>query len=95
LRQLFKTKGAADPHQKVVIVSSGDFRVGLVVDQIIGNNQTVIKSLSKLHSDVGSFSGATILGDGTVALILDVTHLVNFSQHHEDRLRSERIGRAA
>jgi two-component system chemotaxis sensor kinase CheA len=95
LRQVFKTKSPADPHQKVVIVSSGDFRVGLVVDQIIGNNQTVIKSLSKLHSDVGSFSGATILGDGTVALILDVAHLVNFSQQHEDRTRGERIGRAA
>ena len=64
LRELFKTKAPADPHQKVVIVSAGEFRVGLVVDQVIGNSQTVIKSLSKLHADVESFSGATILGDG-------------------------------
>ncbi len=63
-------------------------RVGLVVDQIIGNNQTVIKSLSKLHAKLQTFSGATILGDGTVALILDVVHLVNFGQAYEQRLRS-------
>jgi len=95
LRELFKTKAPADPHQKVVIVSAGEFRVGLVVDQVIGNSQTVIKSLSKLHADVESFSGATILGDGTVALILDVSHLVTFGQNFESRLRDERIGRAA
>jgi two-component system chemotaxis sensor kinase CheA len=69
--------------------------VGLVVDQVIGNSQTVVKSLTKLHSDVETFSGATILGDGTVALILDVAHLVSFGQKFESRLRDERIGRAA
>jgi two-component system chemotaxis sensor kinase CheA len=95
LRELFKIRNPPDLHQKVVIVSAGEYRVGLVVDQIIGNNQTVIKSLSKLHSDVETFSGATILGDGTVALILDVSHLVNFGQSHEERLHGERIGRAA
>ena len=95
LRELFKTKTPPEPHQKVVIVASGDTRVGLVVDQVIGNSQTVIKSLSKLHADVETFSGATILGDGTVALILDVAHLVTFGQVFEGRLRDERIGRAA
>ena len=47
---------------------------------MIGDHQTVIKSLSKLHAGVKSFSGATILGDGTVALILDTTHLVGVGQ---------------
>ena len=55
---------------------------------MIGDHQTVIKSLSKLHADVETFSGATILGDGTVALILDVAHLVEFGQAHEDRLKA-------
>ncbi|MBK8084155.1 MAG: chemotaxis protein CheA [Devosia sp.] len=95
LRELFRVTRPPDPHQKVVIVSSGEFRVGLVVDQIIGNNQTVIKSLSKLHADIETFSGATILGDGTVALILDPSHLVSFGQAFEDRLRGGRMGRAA
>lgn len=87
LREVFNTPGEADDHQKVVIVSSGEGRVGLVVDQIIGNNQTVIKQLSKLHSSIKSFSGATILGDGTVALILDTAHLVGVSQAEERQLR--------
>ncbi len=95
LRELFGATGPADAHPKVVIVSAGEKRVGLVVDQIIGNNQTVIKSLSKLHADIGTFSGATILGDGTVALILDVNHLVAFGQQFENRLRTQQMGRAA
>ena len=89
LRDMFVTRGEPDAHQKVVIVSSSEGRVGLVVDQIIGNNQTVIKQLSKLHSGLKWFSGATILGDGTVSLILDTLHLVGLGQTHEDRLKSE------
>ncbi|MGE5548777.1 MAG: chemotaxis protein CheA [Solirubrobacterales bacterium] len=88
LRELFTVATPAEPYQKVVIVSSGDLRVGLVVDQIIGDHQTVIKSLSKLHADVESFSGATILGDGTVALILDVAHLIELGQAREQRLQA-------
>ncbi|MGE7416225.1 chemotaxis protein CheA [Methylobacterium tarhaniae] len=77
LRSLFGAEGEPDPYQKVIIVSVGETRIGLVVDQIIGNHQTVIKSLSKLHADVATFSGATILGDGTAALIIDVGRLVS------------------
>ncbi|SFP04430.1 chemotaxis protein CheA [Tranquillimonas alkanivorans] len=76
LRDLFSTTGEPDPFQKVVVVSAGSSRIGLVVDRIIGSNQTVIKQLSPLHARLTTFSGATILGDGTVALILDVPHLV-------------------
>jgi two-component system chemotaxis sensor kinase CheA len=88
LREVFNTPGEAEAHQKVVIVASGEGRVGLVVDQIIGNNQTVIKQLSKLHASIKSFSGATILGDGTVALILDTAHLVGVGQADERQLRT-------
>ena len=77
-----------DHYQKVVIVSAGEQRVGLVVDQVIGDHQTVIKSLSRLHADVEIFSGATILGDGTVALILDILHLVEQGQQQEERLKA-------
>lgn len=88
LRELFHTGTKPDPFQKIVVISTGTERVGLVVDQIIGDHQTVIKSLSKLHHDVATFSGATILGDGSVALILDVTHLVASGQHQEAQLRA-------
>jgi two-component system chemotaxis sensor kinase CheA len=88
LRELFSVAMPADRYQKVVIVSAGELRVGLVVDQVIGDHQTVIKSLSKLHANVDIFSGATILGDGGVALILDVVHLVEQGQQREDRLKA-------
>jgi len=88
LRELFDEPGEPESHQKVVIVAAADVRVGLVVDQIIGSHQTVIKSLSKLHADVPSFSGATILGDGAVALILDVPHLIALGQARETRMQS-------
>lgn len=91
LRELFETDTAPAPYQKVVIVSSGDLRVGLVVDQIIGSHQTVIKSLSKLHADVDTFSGATILGDGTVALILDIGHLVERGQAREEKRKARQV----
>ncbi|MDX5365674.1 MAG: chemotaxis protein CheA [Alphaproteobacteria bacterium] len=88
LRDLFETGTKPDPHQKIVVISTGSERVGLVVDQIIGDHQTVIKSMSKLHANVATFSGATILGDGTVALILDVAHLVAAGQQQEAQLRA-------
>lgn len=88
LRELFNVAGKPDPYQKVVIVASADRRVGLVVDQVISQYQTVIKSLSQLLDDVEGFSGATILGDGSVALILDVPHLIGFAQARETALRA-------
>jgi len=91
LRELFQEQGESDAYQKVVIVAAGDTRVGLVVDQIIGSHQTVIKSLTKLHADVPSFSGATILGDGTVALILDVLHLIALGQLREAEAKNSNL----
>ncbi|WP_438752415.1 chemotaxis protein CheA [Pararhizobium sp. O133] len=88
LRDLFRTGTKPDMHQKVVVISTGTERVGMVVDQIIGDHQTVIKSMSKLHHDVATFSGATILGDGSVALILDVAHLVAAGQQQEAQVRA-------
>ena len=88
LRELFATGTRPDPFQKIVVVAVGAERVGLVVDQIIGNHQTVIKPMSMLHRDAVTFAGATILGDGGVALILDVGQLVAAGQNQEERLRA-------
>lgn len=92
LREIMSSSGTPDRHQKTIIISTGETRVGLVADQIIGNHQTVIKSLSKLHSDVTIFSGATILGDGTAALILDVAQLVTLAQ---SKVEKQHINEAA
>ncbi|TNC43144.1 chemotaxis protein CheA [Rubellimicrobium rubrum] len=80
LRHLFTSTGEPDPYQKVVVVAAGEARIGLLVDRIIGSFQTVIKQLSPLHATMKIFSGATILGDGTVALILDVSQIVSWAQ---------------
>ena len=56
----------------VVVVGLAEQRIGLVVDNLIGEQEVVIKSLSRFCGDVGGVSGATILGDGNVALIVDV-----------------------
>ncbi|PWC74106.1 chemotaxis protein CheA [Azospirillum sp. TSH64] len=85
LRDSFAVRHPPDPYQKIVIISSGDKRVGLVVDQVLGDHQTVIKSMSKLHAGVANFSGATILGDGSVALILDIAQIVAAGQTQELR----------
>jgi len=88
LRELFASGQTREPHQKVVVVSTGEERVGLVVDQILGDHQTVIKALSGFHTDVETFSGATILGDGGVALILDIAHLVAAGQRQDAQMRA-------
>jgi two-component system, chemotaxis family, sensor kinase CheA len=89
LRDIMTIPGTPNPHQKTIIISTGETRVGLVADQILGNHQTVIKSLSRLHSDVTIFSGATILGDGSAALILDVIQLVALAQARVEKQISE------
>ena len=88
LREMFATASEPDIHQKIVVVSTGAERVGLVVDQILGHHQTVIKPMSCFHAGVEAFSGATILGDGSVALILDAIHLVAIGQQLEERQRA-------
>ena len=60
----------------VVIVKKGDSLAGLVVDNLIGQQEIVIKSLGKYIKQCKFISGATILGDGEVALILDANALL-------------------
>jgi two-component system chemotaxis sensor kinase CheA len=89
LREIFGATARADRYQKIVVISTGGDRVGLVVDQILGDHQTVIKPLSPFHAELGTFSGATILGDGTVALILDVGCMASAAvQLHQKPLRA-------
>src|SRR5690606_25366877 len=67
---------AASEFAHVVIVTVGTRRVGFVVDQLIGQEEVVIKPLGKLLQGTPGMAGATITGDGTIALILDVPSLL-------------------
>lgn len=76
MREWFTIAGTAPEIEQVVITSQGDNRVGIVVDHVIGEHQTVIKSLGRVYREVEGISGATIKGDGSMALILDIPRLV-------------------
>ncbi len=77
LRERFSSVGDTPDIEQIVITQVDGVRVGVVVDHVIGEHQTVIKSLGKMYRDVNGVSGATILGDGAVALILDIPHLLH------------------
>jgi len=76
LRDFFMVEGEQPKIEQIVITGVEGSRVGIVVDTVIGEHQTVIKSLSRVYKDVEGISGATIKGDGSIALILDVPSLV-------------------
>ncbi len=71
LREYFSIKTEPPEREQIMIVETDAGRYGFVVDQVIGNYQTVIKNLGRFYRHVHVASGATILGNGTVALILD------------------------
>ena len=77
LRDHFNHEGPAARRQNVVVVRYAEHKAGLVVDDLLGEFQTVIKPLGKLFGALRGISGSTILGSGAVALILDVPALLN------------------
>jgi two-component system chemotaxis sensor kinase CheA len=87
LRDRFVIDGACPDIEQIVITEIEGLRVGFVVDHVVGEHQTVIKTLGRMYRDVGELSGATILGDGSVALILDIAKFVHLLEQEE----SERI----
>ena len=85
LRELFEEEGAASDHENIVVVQYAGKKAGLVVDTLKGEFQTVIKPLGKIFRHLRGVSGATILGSGEVAIILDVPLLVQQSVTSEAR----------
>lgn len=76
LRELFEMEGEPSRRQSIVVVRHAGQKAGLVVDALLGEFQTVIKPLGSMFSRVKCISGSTILGNGDVALILDVPALM-------------------
>ena len=79
LRELFAVPGEEPEIEKIVIVRHEEQRVGLVVDRVLGSHQTVIQSLGTFYRNIEMVSGATIMGDGRVALILNMAGLVELA----------------
>ncbi|MBM7059114.1 chemotaxis protein CheA [Pseudomonas sp. UL073] len=76
LRELFGLAANGGQRESLVVLQFGQSRAGVVVDQLVGEFQAVIKPLGQIFAQNKVLSGSTILGDGSVALILDVPHLI-------------------
>jgi two-component system chemotaxis sensor kinase CheA len=80
LRKLFRAEGEPPPRQELLLTRHAGQRVGVTVDKLLGRVQAVIQALGEGLAGLNRFSGATILGDGSVSLILDLAALVSESR---------------
>ncbi len=94
LRELFDIPGSVPPRESIVVVQFAGQRAGIVVDQLMGEFQTVIKPLGAMFRHLRGIGGSTILGSGDVALILDVAALVH-SVTQTELLQFSNRGQAA
>jgi len=83
MREFFKESGGEPEKPKVVVVEYSRKKIGLVVDDLIGEFQTVIKPMGRIFSKLQWLSGSTILGTGEVAYILDVPKLIKNARELE------------
>ncbi len=83
MRSLFDMPLRNMPRQNMLIVQYAEYRIGLLVDELQGECQAVVKPLNTLFAKMKGLSGSTILGDGRIALILDVAHLVEYVKQCE------------
>lgn len=92
LRSLFGITQSADhERESLVIVQFGSLRAGLVVDSLKGEFQTVVKPLGRLFEGIKCISGATILGSGDVAVILDVSALIESAIAGYEKAEAEKL----
>lgn len=86
MRDFFNIPGDKPDIEQLIVVNSHGNRIGFVVDEVIGDYQTVIKTLGSIYRDIEGLSGGTILGDGSIALILDVLKITQIVQLEEKLL---------
>ena len=72
LRELLQYEPSYEKKQQIVVVQTKNGKTGFVVDTVVGEYQTVIKTLGDIYSNAEGYTGASILGDGSLSLILDV-----------------------
>lgn len=71
LRSIMNIPGSAPEHEQIIIMNTSEQTIGFIVDSVEGKHQTVVKTTGRLFANVKEVTGATILGDGRIALILD------------------------
>lgn len=88
LRNEFQINGSKPEIEHIVITDIDNSRVGFVVDEVIGEHQTVIKTLGRFYKDIDGILGATILGNGSIALILNLPKLFKKIEKREIALNN-------
>jgi len=87
LRKEFNIETQSPAIEQIVVIEYGETHFGLAVDEVIGEYQAVLKTLGKMFSCQDVISGATILGDGAVALVMDPAKIISqFSYHTEEAI---------
>jgi two-component system chemotaxis sensor kinase CheA len=83
IRQEFGYKNVSDSEKsQIIVVSDGDKKVGISVDYIVGEYQAVVKPIGKYYKNQDFISGATILGDGSIALVMDTHKIIDLYTEH-------------
>lgn len=83
LREIFSLQGTDSGREKIVVVQFGEKRAGIVVDELHGEIQTVVKPMGPIFQALKGIGGSSLLGTGAVALILDIQQLINFAISRE------------
>ncbi|MDM8516803.1 chemotaxis protein CheA [Desulfobacterales bacterium HSG16] len=94
IRDFFKIPNGNRSVEHMAVIQAGHYRIGVVVDEILGNIQTVIKPLDPLYRQAEGISGATVMGGGTVALIIDLQELIRCVKTDSAKSTDKRIALA-
>ena len=95
LNKIFNGRATQLDHAKILIVGQGEKRVGMVVDAVVGEYQIVVKPLGGFLRSVDMISGASVMGDGSLSLIIDPGRLVNYFNQLRFRKKSAFADEAA
>ena len=83
LREIFEEKDMEQSDSQLILVKYEDKKVGLIVDHVIGEYQTVVKPLGRFLKKQENISGASIMGDGTISLVIDTNRLIYYNDIHK------------
>ena len=90
LRDIFEINGNSRAIEQIAIVQAEHYRASVIVDEVLCNVQTVIKPLDRIYQHAEGISGATIMGDGAVSLIIDVPGLIRCARREEGKSTEQR-----
>ena len=88
LRTILDTGGQQPDITDLVIIKYKDSRICFTVDKVVGEHQAVLKSLGRYFTNQEYISGASILGDGRIALVLDPNKLIRFVEKQKQQLKN-------